>query len=242
VVTSAANRIDAAPGTAETAWQRWLTSLQPPRLDVTRWSSAVIVAAHPDDEVLGAGGILALLAGTGARIRLVAVTDGERSDPAADPVALARTRVAESAIALGLLGAQRADVVRLRLPDTGVADAEAELAERLAGLCRGFEVCLAPWENDAHADHEAAGRAARRIHDHVLSYPVWMWHWAAPADPDVPWERAVSVPLPAAAVTRKAAAIGAFHSQLTSRAGLPGPILPAGFVAHFTRPQEVLFR
>jgi LmbE family N-acetylglucosaminyl deacetylase len=242
VVTSVANRIDAAPGTPEATWQRWLPSLQLPQQDVTRWSSAVIVAAHPDDEVLGAGGILAMLAGAGARIRLVAVTDGERSDPGADPVALAGTRAAESAAALGVLGAQRAEVVRLRLPDTGLADHEPELARRLAGLCRGFEVCLAPWENDAHADHEAAGRAARRGHEHVLSYPVWMWHWAAPADPDVPWERAVSVPLAAAAVTRKAAAIGAFHSQLTNRSGLPGPVLPAGFVAHFTRAQEVLFR
>jgi LmbE family N-acetylglucosaminyl deacetylase len=242
VVTSAANRIDTAPGTREATWQRWLTSLELPQQDVTRWSSAVIVAPHPDDEVLGAGGILAMLAGAGARLRLVAVTDGERSDPGADPVTLARTRAAESAAALGLLGVQRAEVVRLRLPDTGLMEHEPELAQLLAGLCRGFEVCLAPWESDAHADHEAAGRAARRVHDHVLSYPVWMWHWAAPADPDVPWERAVSVPLPAAAVTRKAAAIGAFHSQLSNRSGLQGPILPASFVAHFTRPQEVLFR
>jgi LmbE family N-acetylglucosaminyl deacetylase len=53
-------------------------------------------------------------------------------------------------------------VVRLRLPDTGLADHEQELSDILAEQCAGFEVCLAPWEGDAHADHEAAGRAARR--------------------------------------------------------------------------------
>jgi hypothetical protein len=41
--------------------------------------SAVIVAAHPDDEVLGAGGLISMLAAARARLRLVAVTDGERS-------------------------------------------------------------------------------------------------------------------------------------------------------------------
>jgi LmbE family N-acetylglucosaminyl deacetylase len=35
-------------------------------------------------------------------------------------------------------------------------------------------MCLAPWEEDAHADHEAVGRAARRAGQQVLSYPIWM--------------------------------------------------------------------
>jgi hypothetical protein len=39
----------------------------------------------------------------------------------------------------------------------------------------------------------------------------------------------------------KTAAIGAFASQLTDRAGA-GPVLPPGIVAHFTRDQEVLLR
>jgi LmbE family N-acetylglucosaminyl deacetylase len=241
VVTSAPNRIDAAPGTDEAAWQRWLAALQLRHEDVTRWSSAVIVAAHPDDEVLGVGGSLAMLAEAGARIRLIAVTDGERSHPGADPKALAHARVAESVAALGLLGASRTHVVRLGLPDTGLSAAEGELTDRLADLCAGFEVCLAPWENDAHADHEAAGRAAARVHDRVLRYPVWMWHWAAPSDAGVPWKRAVSVPLSADIAARKAAAIRAFATQLASRPGALGPVLPTGFVAHFSRRQEVLF-
>jgi LmbE family N-acetylglucosaminyl deacetylase len=241
VVTSTANRIDAAPGTPEACWQSWLRSLQLRHEDVTRWSSAVVVAAHPDDEVLGVGGILAMLAAAGTRIRLVAVTDGEKSHPGADPEALSRARAAESAAALGLLGARQAEVVRLRLPDTGLGAAEGELTGQLSGLCAGFEVCLAPWENDAHADHEAAGRAAGRVHDRVLRYPVWMWHWAVPRDVDVPWGRALSVPLAADVAARKAAAIRAFATQLADRPGALGPVLPAGFVAHFTRRQEVLF-
>ena len=140
-----------------------------------------MVAAHPDDEVLGAGGTMAILAAAGVRLRLVAVTDGEGSHPGSDPVVIGSLRAAESAVAPDLLGVRDADVIRLRLPDTAVAAHEAELAGLLRGLCAGFAVCLAPWDGDAHADHEATGRAARRAARTVLSYPIWMWHWARSA-------------------------------------------------------------
>jgi hypothetical protein len=68
-----------------------------------------------------------------------------------------------------------------------------------------------------------------------------MWHWAHPGDPRVPWERAVRVPLPAAAAARKRSAIGCFTSQLEDRPDLLGPVLAPDFVAHFTRDFELLF-
>jgi LmbE family N-acetylglucosaminyl deacetylase len=205
-----------------------------------------VVAAHPDDEVLGVGGTMAILAAAGARVRLIAVTDGDASHPDSDPAVMARTRTAESAVALGRLGAPGTDVIRLRLPDTAVAAHEEELTASLRELCAGFDVCLAPWEEDAHSDHEAAGRAARRAATAdgrtVLSYPIWMWHWARPADPRIPWSRACRIPLPAEISARKQNAIEAFASQLASRGPGLGPVLPPGIVAHFTTEQEVLLR
>jgi LmbE family N-acetylglucosaminyl deacetylase len=243
-VPAAPNRID-LPGTPEDAWDEWVGLKLLPAADPRAWDSVVVVAAHPDDEVLGAGGTMALLAGTGARLRLIAVTDGEASHPGADPEAIARTRTAESAAALGRLGVRDIEVIRLHLPDTGLAACESELSGLLRELCAGFAVCLAPWEADAHADHEAAGRAARRAAraagQQLLAYPVWMWHWAKPADRRVPWQRACQVTLPPGIAARKRAAIGAFASQLTRR-GDAGPVLPPAIVAHFTRSQEVLLR
>ena len=134
---------------------------------------------------------MAFLAAAGARMRLIAVTDGEASHPGA--AAIGEARAAESAAALDLLGVRDIEVIRLRFPDTGLASREDELAGRLLELCAGFAVCLAPWEADAHADHEAAGRAARRAArragQEVLTYPIWMWHWAKPGDSRVPWHR-----------------------------------------------------
>ena len=239
------NGID-RPGTAEEAWESWVELGRLPVADPAAWASAVIVAAHPDDEVLGAGGTIAILAAAGARLRLVAVTDGEASHPGADPAQIARARTTETAAALETLGAGDIEVIRLRLPDTGLAACEDELAAMLRAQCAGFGTVLAPWEADAHADHEAAGRAARRAArqagQDVLAYPIWMWHWAKPGDGRVPWHRACQIPLPADAAARKRAAIGTFTSQLTDRDGAGGPVLPAGIVAHFTRRQEVLLR
>jgi hypothetical protein len=76
----------------------------------------------------------------------------------------------------------------------------------------------------------------------VLSYPIWMWHWAKPADRRVPWLRACRIPLTEEVAALKRAAIQAFASQLTDREGAAGPVLAPGIVAHFTRRQEVLLR
>ena len=235
------NRID-RPGTAEEVWASWPELSRLPVAHPRAWRSVVVVAAHPDDEILGVGGTMALLAAGGARLRLIAVTDGEGSHPAADPAAIGRTRAEESAAALDRLGARNIEVVRLRLPDTGLAAREGELADILREQCGGFEVCLAPWEGDAHADHEAAGRAARRAGQNVLTYPIWMWHWAQPGDQRVPWRRASQVVLPGDVAARKQAAIQAFTSQLTDREGGAGPVITPGVVAHFTRRHEVLLR
>jgi LmbE family N-acetylglucosaminyl deacetylase len=117
----APNRID-LPGTAEESWDAWAGLRHLPAADPLGWPSVVIVAAHPDDEILGAGGTMAMLAAAGARLRLIAVTDGEASHPGADPEAIARVRTAESAAARRVLGVQDIEVIRLRLPDTGLSD------------------------------------------------------------------------------------------------------------------------
>jgi LmbE family N-acetylglucosaminyl deacetylase len=230
-----------APGTTEETWAGWPGLGTFPVADITRWRSAVILAAHPDDEVLGAGGLIAALAASGARLRLVAVTDGEAFHPGHPaPAELARRRTAETAAALRVLGAGDTDVIRLGLPDSDLASREADIAARLPALAEGFDVCLAPWVHDAHPDHEAVGRAAHHAGTPLLLYPVWMWHWSFPGDPAVPWDQAVQVPLAPGIAACKRLAIRCFHSQLSPRDGA-GPILSPDTIAHFTREAEVFF-
>jgi LmbE family N-acetylglucosaminyl deacetylase len=234
-----------APGTDERTWAAWpwLSTLPGSGLaGLATVKSAVIVAAHPDDEVLGAGGLISMLAAAHTRLRVIAVTDGERSHKGhASPASLARRRSAETSIALRALGARSPEVIRLRLPDSGLAGVEDKLTAALAPLVADFDLCLAPWDGDLHPDHEAAGRAVRRAGPRSLyCFPIWMWHWATPGDRRVPWDRALRVPLPPRAVNRKRAAITSFASQLEDRGHGLGPVLPPGVIAHFTRPMEVL--
>jgi LmbE family N-acetylglucosaminyl deacetylase len=234
-----------APGTDERSWAAWPWLSVLPRTGSNGLAgvrSAVVVAAHPDDEVLGAGGLMSMLAAADVRLRLVAVTDGERSHLGhASAAPLARRRTAETEAALRALGVRAAEVIRLGLPDGGLADREDDLAAALAALVAGFDLCLAPWDRDLHPDHEAAGRVARRAATGTFyCFPVWMWHWASPGDPRVPWERAVKVPLPPRTVNRKRAAITCFGSQTEDRGHGLGPVLTPGVIAHFTRTMEVL--
>jgi LmbE family N-acetylglucosaminyl deacetylase len=232
-------RAIAGAGTPEAEWLPFLAGLPPygrPAGPVT------LLAPHPDDEVLAAGGLLALLAGAGVPVRVVSVTDGEASNPGGSvpPAELAALRAAETAAALAALGVT--DRTRLGLPDGGAAGLEAPVAAlELTGTV------LAPWRGDGHPDHEAVGRgaatAAARTGAALVEYPVWAWHWAAPGDPAVPWERARRLDLPPGIAARKARALAEFRSQTAPLGPLAAdaPVLPPAILARFTRPYEVLF-
>ena len=51
--------------------------LQPPLLDVPEATRLLVVAPHPDDEVLGAGGLMQRVKATGGAVRVVYLTDGD---------------------------------------------------------------------------------------------------------------------------------------------------------------------
>lgn len=241
-------QIDAQGGTDESAWTRWGEPAGWPVLDVAAMTAApavVVLAAHPDDEVLGAGGLVAMLAAAGTRMRFVWATDGEASHPGSTAAAardLAGQRRAESAAALARLGAGSAPRTRLGLPDGGLSAREADLVRHLRGVVDPAETVLAPWSGDAHPDHETCGRAAHAVAHHVLEYPVWAWHWARPGDPRVPWQRCRRVDLTRDVSRAKQAAIACHVSQVEPLGPGPadGPVLPAGVLAHFARPYEVV--
>lgn len=245
---AAGHRPDA---TREAAWASWLPSqCWPTWVPEPRWRHVVVCAAHPDDEVLGVGGTMALLAGAGVRVTLVAVTDGEASHPGStvlSPVQLARARTAESGHALAALAPGAITTTRLGLPDSEVAAHEDELAAALAAELAGADAVLTTWTGDGHPDHEAVGRAAvgaaAELDIPAWQYPVWAWHWAAPADPRVPWDRAHVVGLAPAILDAKRAAIACFTTQIAALGPEPtdAAVLPPEFLAHFDRHAEVLW-
>ncbi|MDQ0754490.1 LmbE family N-acetylglucosaminyl deacetylase [Arthrobacter sp. B3I4] len=84
----------------------------------------IVLAAHPDDESLGAGGLMARLHALGAEVRVLLCTAGEAShpgSPSTTPDQLADLRLREFAGALGGL-VPAADWRYLGLPDGKLAE------------------------------------------------------------------------------------------------------------------------
>ncbi|CAN5712925.1 PIG-L family deacetylase [soil metagenome] len=237
-------------GEEGTTITQWLAGDRPPPLDLDDCPGLVVVAPHPDDETLGLGGTIAQLIARGVDVMVVSVSDGGAAYPDIsrfDQLALERTRRAELDRAAGILGVRR--LVRLGLPDGRIADHEQQLAEQLAVLLATEPPgtwCAATWQGDGHPDHEAVGRAAATATTHtaatLVEYPVWMWHWAAPGDPDVPWSRAGSVPLDRLAVGRKQNAAQCYRSQFEPTSPDIPAVLPPFVLRRLLAVGEVLFR
>lgn len=120
----------------------------------------LVLAPHPDDEAIGAGGLLALLAGRGVRVDAVLASDGEATIGARLPThEIARRRRAEFTRSLELLGGRSATA--LALPDGRLGDHRAELAAGIASALAVTrpDLVLAPWPLERHPDHRAVTSA-----------------------------------------------------------------------------------
>jgi LmbE family N-acetylglucosaminyl deacetylase len=236
------------PGTPPSAWDVALpgiAEIEPPGCG----ARVVVVAAHPDDESLGVGGVIAAAVAAGAHVRLVVATDGRFSHPDSPthtPEQLAVLRRDELAAASLVLGIPEPPIM-LGLCD-GSLDLHADrLTNALAPHLRGATHVLTTWEHDGHPDHEVCPRVVRRLlagRRGVVhwQYPIWLWHWGDPSSPAVPVNRLRAVSLDAAARRRKIAALECHRSQYLPLSSAPGdePILPAHVLAYFERDVEYL--
>jgi LmbE family N-acetylglucosaminyl deacetylase len=227
------------PGTSAAAWNSLVATAR--EFDIEPYTELLVIAAHPDDETLGAAGLIARFADSGRPVRVVVVTDGAASHPHFAPVTpaeLARLRAEESRRALALL-APEADLELFGFPDGATREHSSRISDALRlAISRTAATALvaAPWHGDGHRDHRVVSEAvARVIEDRALvEYPIWMWHWATPDDDRVPPLAIVSIDR-----ARKSAAIAEHESQLTAWGAAPA-VLASEFVEHFHRDVEVL--
>jgi LmbE family N-acetylglucosaminyl deacetylase len=167
------------PLTPEGEWLSKLSDLSPWTLPL---SPTLIVAPHPDDETLGAGGLIAQLRLQNIPVTVVAVSDGEHAY--AGTKDLGKIREREQQQALARLGVDPQRIRRLRLPDRELAAWEGSLEESLSALISPGMHVVAPWPKDFHPDHEACGRAAERVASkhglRLTFYLFWTWHRGVP--------------------------------------------------------------
>jgi LmbE family N-acetylglucosaminyl deacetylase len=230
-------------------WQQWTPDFAP--LDMSTCRRLIVIAPHPDDEILGMGGTAAALAEVGVDVSVVSVTDGGASHPGSPTYGrgdLERVRRLESITALGDLGL--APPHRLGLPDGRIAAHEDELHDELSDFlhdCGPGTWCAATYSGDGHPDHEATGRVAQRVATAAgltyVEYPVWMWHWAVPDDDSVPWSRARTVALSPEQLTAKRRAVSRFRSQIEDLSPDPADraVLPEWVLERLLRETETVF-
>jgi LmbE family N-acetylglucosaminyl deacetylase/glycosyltransferase involved in cell wall biosynthesis len=116
-----------------------------------RGERLLVLAPHPDDEVIGCGGLVALHLREGRKVHVVVATDGAQAGDASQ-------REAESRTALALLG--DATIEFLGFPDRDLAGTH-ELDGRLAAILREWkpDLIAVPSPLEIHPDHVALSRA-----------------------------------------------------------------------------------
>ena len=204
---------------------------------------ALVVSPHPDDEVLGAGGLMHTLTAKGGVVRVVSVTDGEAAYPEGEAAypgasALGTRRRRELRSALRKLSPHYVETLRLAIPDGEVRHFENKLFCAIESMITPETLIVSPFEEDGHPDHDAAGRVACRISRvHKLAmvrYPIWTWHQSDPEKVRrFSWRR---FPLSLEAQRAKARALDCFRSQTAP--GFSNPVLPPHVLRYFQRAFE----
>lgn len=146
----------------------------------------MVIAPHPDDDVIGAGGLIQRVLSRGGEIRIAFITDGENNPwpqryierrwflGGVDQARWGSLRRREAHCSLAKLGVGESSAIFLSFPDQGIARltrrGDLRLQEALRRLIADFQPTLivSPSAFDLHSDHRAIS---------------WYVHGAAPDGP-----------------------------------------------------------
>lgn len=145
--------------------------------DIPQDKNILVLAPHPDDEVFGCGGAIALHVESGCDITVVLVTSGSMGGDA-------DTRIKESKKASEFLGGYSLEV-------WGYVDREvlfcAELVERIKKRVEEKSITLvyapSPWEN--HPDHKALSASAMEVVRESSDCSIMFYEVGAPLRPNI---------------------------------------------------------
>jgi LmbE family N-acetylglucosaminyl deacetylase len=152
----------------------------------------LVIAPHPDDEVIAAWALMRRCLRGGGRVDVVVVSDGGASHPGSSrwpPARLIPERRREVRRALRTLGIGPARLRFLSLPD-GALDPAAVCRPLGRAVARTrADLVIGPVAHDAHADHRAVAAAliqTPRRGERRWGYQVWPEHARPHRGPHVP--------------------------------------------------------
>jgi len=152
------------------------------------FKSILIIAPHPDDEVIGLGGLMLQTLQTGGKVNIVYLTDGEGSAAGQDKELIKRARIALSEKVASELNINPACIQRFHLPDSvvprkgksGFEEAVVQLTQLINNL--NPEAAFATdaldyWPFDHVACSEMAIEAVSRSDNKPELWFYWVWAW-----------------------------------------------------------------
>lgn len=161
-----------------------LTHRIPVELRSLERTRALVVAPHMDDEMLGAGGTLALHRRLGSELGLVFTSDGAgQGTDSAENAREALERQAEAVVAAAFFDMEYHGT--LGYPCGRLAPRSQEIGRDLAQLIRRWQpkVIFGPFPSDHHRDHQATALALAYALDaedwdgEIWCYEVWSTLW-----------------------------------------------------------------
>jgi N-acetyl-1-D-myo-inositol-2-amino-2-deoxy-alpha-D-glucopyranoside deacetylase len=188
----------------------------------------MIIAPHPDDDVIAAGGLIQQVLAAGGELSILYVTDGENNPwpqramerrlilDEADRRRWGSMRRSEALASLSVLGAPGSASTFLGFPDHRMAslllDGDRRPEHALAAAMDAFDPTLVimPSHHDRHPDHRAiASFSSAALSGRSVTVRTYVIH-----GPSAPARIQTVVPLSAGERERKARAIESHRSQL----------------------------
>ncbi len=208
--------------------KEWILSLKILPLLNIPLGRIIVLSPHPDDETLGAGGLIHDFIKNKIEVEIIALTDGENAYNDVDN--LREIRIKEQEKALVNLGLSSNKITRLSLGDGSLDSIEEKLLELIIPLIKPGDILFAPWYGDYHSDHEATGRVAIKIYEalNVSLFFYFIWTWQQKTFDEIKHLPLCIHPLSAQAMQQKCRAIDCYSSQIThphGKAILPPNIL-----------------
>jgi LmbE family N-acetylglucosaminyl deacetylase len=138
------------------------------RLDA--FGRTLVIAPHPDDETLGAGGTIAMLARAGHDVSVAIVTTGQPPEFSSSDVANVRCEVEQAHAVLGVKETLYLDLPAARLFETPHRTLNAALRQAIIQI--EPTTVLLPFMGDMHVDHQLTFQSAMvAVRPHQATYP-----------------------------------------------------------------------
>ena len=159
-----------------------ITALRSSRLELKE--NIVIIAPHPDDEVLACSGLIEQCLSSKKNVSVIILTQGERTHSeccSEKETIINRSKLTINALAILHLPIQ--NLYRLKFPDGGVS-AQCEETKELYRLLNVIkpDTIFIPHPFDRWSDHIEAGNLIKEFYQEetgilIYEYCVWFWYW-----------------------------------------------------------------